>query len=72
MDCSSILRSSGPCSVPYFQKEPDVNGQIGQSIFIDSLLKQKKNGFFIEFGADNGEDLSNSLFFEMKRYDHIS
>jgi len=41
--------------------------QIGQSAYVDALLKNRTNGFFIECGAYNGEDLSNSLFFELKR-----
>ena len=31
------------------------------------LFRGKRNGFFIEAGAYNGEDLSNTLFFELKR-----
>jgi hypothetical protein len=41
--------------------------QVGQSKFVDKLLKQRRNGFFIESGAANGIDLSNSLFFENHR-----
>ena len=41
--------------------------QIGQSKYIDSLLNSKRNGFFIEAGGFNGEDLSNSLYFELER-----
>ena len=41
--------------------------QTGQSIYFDKLLGEKKNGFFIESGAYNGELFSNSLFFELNR-----
>ncbi|CAH1803378.1 unnamed protein product [Owenia fusiformis] len=41
--------------------------QHGQSEYIDNLLKGKTNGFFIECGAFNGKELSNSLFFERYR-----
>jgi FkbM family methyltransferase len=41
--------------------------QIGQSKYIDSLLNSKRNGFFVEAGGYNGEDLSNSLYFELER-----
>jgi len=41
--------------------------QIGQSKYIDSLLNSKRNGFFIEAGGYTGEELSNSLFFELER-----
>jgi hypothetical protein len=46
---------------------PEMRGQIGVPGIVDKLLHGKKNGFFIESGAYNGEDISNSLFFEMKR-----
>ena len=41
--------------------------QIGQSTFIDKILGEKRNGFFIEAGANEGEVHSNSLFFELQR-----
>ncbi|CAH1782317.1 unnamed protein product [Owenia fusiformis] len=41
--------------------------QVGQSKYIDNLLKGKTNGFFIECGAHNGKSLSNSLYFERYR-----
>ena len=41
--------------------------QIGGSQFVDTLLKQRRNGFFLECGAFSGEDLSDSLFFELER-----
>ena len=41
--------------------------QVGQAKFVDSLLNQKENGFFIECGARGGLKLSNSIFFETKR-----
>lgn len=37
------------------------------SKFIDQLLKEKTGGFFIEAGAHDGEDISNTLFFELER-----
>ena len=41
--------------------------QIGQSKFVDQLLSGRRNGFFVEYGAVDGEYLSNSLFFELER-----
>ena len=41
--------------------------QIGQSQYVDKLLKGRRNGVFLECGASNGESMSNSLFFEMHR-----
>jgi len=41
--------------------------QVGQSAFVDKLLSGRRNGFFIECGAADGELYSNSLFFELHR-----
>ena len=41
--------------------------QAGQSTLVDSVLHQRKNGFFVECGAVDGIGLSNSLFFERSR-----
>ena len=41
--------------------------QVGQSALVDKLLSRRRNGFFIECGAADGETYSNSLFFEMQR-----
>jgi FkbM family methyltransferase len=38
--------------------------QIRQDIFVLSELNFKKNGFFVDFGATNGVDLSNSFLLE--------
>ena len=43
------------------------SSQHGQSAFIDKLLSGRRNGFFVECGAYDGEFLSNSLFFELHR-----
>ena len=41
--------------------------QCGGSTFVDKLLNRRRNGFFVECGAFNGEDLSDTLFFERER-----
>ena len=41
------------------------DGQYGQVLEIAKLFKNKKNGFFIEAGAYDGEVYSNTLNFEM-------
>ena len=41
--------------------------QVGQSKTMDDKLQFKRNGFYIEAGAFDGETGSNSLFFEMQR-----
>ncbi|XP_052810037.1 uncharacterized protein LOC128238295 [Mya arenaria] len=53
-----------PEGIKAFQK---TWSQLGQDIEIDRLLKQKRNGFFIEVGGYDGEYYSNTLFFEMER-----
>ena len=40
--------------------------QVFQDLFVVYLLKQKKNGNFIEIGVGNGVDLSNSYLLEKK------
>jgi hypothetical protein len=40
--------------------------QLRQDLFVLSSLAFKKNGFFIEFGATNGIDLSNTHLMEKK------
>ena len=41
--------------------------QEGQSAFVDKLLSGRRDGFFVECGAADGETFSNSLFFELAR-----
>ncbi len=48
-------------------EESDFPSQGGQDWFVDILLRGKRNGYFIEIGANDGETFSNSLFFEEKR-----
>jgi FkbM family methyltransferase len=38
--------------------------QLFQDLFVVFLLKGKRNGFFVEFGATNGLDLSNTALLE--------
>lgn len=44
------------------------NAQLLQDIFVLYILKEKRNGFFVEFGAANGINLSNTYLLE-KNYD---
>ena len=41
--------------------------QGGQDIFVDLILNQKRDGYFIEIGANDGLLYSNSVFFERDR-----
>ncbi|XP_072014519.1 protein Star-like [Amphiura filiformis] len=51
--------------IPYALKNPELKDfSRGQSAIIDKLFKNKRNGFFVECGAFDGEGRSNSLFFE--------
>ena len=43
------------------------SSQEGQSAFVDKLLSGRRDGFFVECGAADGETFSNSLFFELQR-----
>jgi len=53
--------------LPYnFTKSPEIKGQTGQAVALEKLFKGKKNGFFIEAGAYDGEHFANTLLFEMK------
>ncbi len=42
------------------------NSQIGQDLFVLSQLKFKENGYFIEFGAADGVESSNSFLLEKR------
>lgn len=39
--------------------------QLRQDLFVAKLLKYKKNGYFVEFGATDGIEFSNSYLFAM-------
>jgi FkbM family methyltransferase len=47
--------------IPLFDKS---RAQLNQDLFVLSELDFKRNGFFVEFGATNGFDLSNSYLLE--------
>merc|ERR1739844_272344 len=42
---------------------PKLDGQFGQADTIEKLFRGKKNGFFVEAGAFDGENFSNTLLF---------
>jgi hypothetical protein len=41
--------------------------QIGQDKLVDFILNRKENGFFLDIGAQDPEDLNNTAFFEKYR-----
>lgn len=52
--------------IPYFLRNlvGKSKAQLGQDLFVLSELNLKRNGFFVEFGATNGVDLSNTQLLE--------
>jgi FkbM family methyltransferase len=40
------------------------HAQLFQDLFVTFLLQGKRDGYFVEFGATNGRDLSNTLLLE--------
>lgn len=62
-------RVSQPSTEPLRLKSPGRrdHSQHGQSRFVDDHLRGRRNGFFVESGASDGETGSNSLFFERYR-----
>jgi len=70
---AEILKSVQLPSPPQFlalKSPPPEDGHyshIGQDKIVDRLLGNKTNGFFVECGAAEGESISNSIFFELKR-----
>jgi len=62
------LYVAAPSTEPYSLREPEnINPSMGQAQEIDKILKQKRNGFYVECGGLDGETRSNSLFFERER-----
>ncbi|KAL7640214.1 UNVERIFIED_CONTAM: hypothetical protein RMT77_009628 [Armadillidium vulgare] len=53
-----------PSTLPYNLEDGSNDPSQGQAAIIRKLLKEKRNGFFIECGALDGETRSNSLVFE--------
>ncbi|XP_045208637.2 protein Star-like [Mercenaria mercenaria] len=57
-----------PSMLPYNLSHSEIqNPSPGQTQFIDEYLNHKRNGFYVDCGAFDGERLSNSLFLERYR-----
>ncbi|KAK7007466.1 hypothetical protein SK128_027192, partial [Halocaridina rubra] len=58
-----------PSKQPYNLSRPKQvdASQFGQTRDLDRMLHNMTGGFFVEVGAHNGEDLSNTLYFERYR-----
>jgi len=64
----SMTSRQGPGGRRLYRKLSRVDfSQVGGSRFVDKLLRQRRNGFFVECGAYVGEELSDTLFFEIER-----
>lgn len=50
--------------INYINKHPETYSQIYQDLFVQFILGDKKNGFFVEFGATDGITLSNTYLLE--------
>lgn len=54
------------------QEEPKSYSQYGQDVFChNTFFKNKKSGFFVEMGADDGVDKSNTFLFEKKGWNGL-
>ncbi|KAL5004768.1 hypothetical protein ScPMuIL_018224 [Solemya velum] len=58
-----------PSDLPYNFNQPKATfrSQLGQDKILDEMMKYKTDGFFLEAGAADGEEISNTLFFETER-----
>lgn len=45
----------------------EYRGQLLQDRFVDDFYKQRRNGIYLDIGAHNGKDLSNTYFLEHSR-----
>ena len=52
--------------IDYFKNLRFSKSQLRQDLFVLSELRFKENGFFVEFGATNGVDFSNTHILETK------
>jgi len=63
-DIELLLKIPNQHFLKLFQLIPKSKSQMGQDLFVLSELEFKRNGFFVEFGATNGVDLSNTFLLE--------
>jgi FkbM family methyltransferase len=62
----ALLSKMNDDHISYFVKHlvGRSKAQLGQDLFVLSELSLKRDGFFVEFGATNGVDLSNTVLLE--------
>ena len=63
-DLLILARQPPGLSYQVLKMLPRSRSQLRQDIFVLCTLDFKRNGFFVEFGATNGVDLSNSYLLE--------
>jgi len=64
----SMMSWQGPGGRHLYSNSSRVDfSQVGGAGVVDRLQKRRRNGFFVECGAFVGEQLSDTLFFELKR-----
>ena len=59
-----VLKQTGINLFNILKYENDSLSQYKQDLFVLSELEFKKNGYFVEFGATNGKDISNTFLLE--------
>lgn len=63
-DIDILLKLPNESASSLLKYFPKSKSQLRQDLFVLSQLRFKENGFFVEFGATNGIDLSNSHLME--------
>jgi FkbM family methyltransferase len=66
LEIELIKRLNKECSTEILNYWEQSKSQLRQDLFVLSHFLFKKNGYFVEFGATNGFDLSNTYLLEKK------
>ncbi|KAH3804646.1 hypothetical protein DPMN_132935 [Dreissena polymorpha] len=61
-----LIHGNGNYNLHPDLRKRDSFSQYGQDKYLTNLFGSKRNGFFVEIGAYDGQSLSNTLLFEMK------
>jgi hypothetical protein len=63
----TLIKPPSKLPINLINKDKKDFSQIGQSMVMDKAFESKRDGFFVESGGFNGEEYSNTLFFELER-----